>query len=345
MIFIAPLKTVFTANQLRLLAHTIAFGMETGHAVSYPEFYQNCRSFPAAPCGPMCRWVPGRDGAEAEDDDARVAPRLVQRAATGASFQAARAITFLLHRRYDRALPMRSRLLANHNWLDKLVLDDPAHADLRDPRQLLIVRGQEFRAYDSLYRHEAEIRRIFRPTRKAEAEVAAAVAPAREACDVLVGVHVRRFDYKLFHGGRYFFEFEQYVDAMRQAAGQFPGKKVGFVVCSTDKIPPEVFGELPVWPGPGSAIGDLYALAACDRVMGPPSSFNQWASFYGDAPLHWIETPDAPVRFRGYGRMEIEWVEGMVDEYRRTGKTSETGGTPPPLADDPAKRPAEPAGV
>ena len=37
-------------------------------------------------------------------------------------------------------------------------------------------------------------------------------------------------------------------------------------------------------PGPGTEIGDLYSLAACDYIIGPPSTYTQWASFYGQVP-------------------------------------------------------------
>ena len=32
-------------------------------------------------------------------------------------------------------------------------------------------------------------------------------------------------------------------------------------------------------------ITDLYALSRCDLIIGSPSSYSQWASFYGDVPL------------------------------------------------------------
>jgi len=33
-------------------------------------------------------------------------------------------------------------------------------------------------------------------------------------------------------------------------------------------------------------MGDLYALAKCDYILGPLSSYSQWASFYGNKPLY-----------------------------------------------------------
>jgi hypothetical protein len=35
-------------------------------------------------------------------------------------------------------------------------------------------------------------------------------------------------------------------------------------------------------------MGDLYALAKCDYLLGTLSSFSQWASFYGNKPLYQV---------------------------------------------------------
>jgi len=40
--------------------------------------------------------------------------------------------------------------------------------------------------------------------------------------------------------------------------------------------------------GTGHFIEDLYTLASCDYIIGPPSTFTMWASFYGRVPLYKI---------------------------------------------------------
>jgi hypothetical protein len=64
-------------------------------------------------------------------------------------------------------------------------------------------------------------------------------------------------------------------------------------VCSDAALRLTDFPGLPVTLGSGVAIEDLYALAACDRLVGPPSTFTQWASFYGRVPLYYIRDPMA----------------------------------------------------
>lgn len=42
-------------------------------------------------------------------------------------------------------------------------------------------------------------------------------------------------------------------------------------------------------------IEDLYAFAKTDLLMGPPSTFTLWASFYGDVPLSMMSTSDQEI--------------------------------------------------
>jgi len=44
--------------------------------------------------------------------------------------------------------------------------------------------------------------------------------------------------------------------------------------------------------GTGDLIEDMYAFARCDYLIGPPSTFTLWASFYGCVPLNLIRSSD-----------------------------------------------------
>lgn len=38
-------------------------------------------------------------------------------------------------------------------------------------------------------------------------------------------------------------------------------------------------------------IEDMYSLAECDYIIGPPSTYTMWASFYGEVPLYMVDNP------------------------------------------------------
>jgi hypothetical protein len=129
------------------------------------------------------------------------------------------------------------------------------------------------------------IRAHFTPVERHRAAVTDLISRTRATCDVLIGVHIRQGDYAGFLGGRYFFPTEAYVRAMKNAAALFPGRRVGFLICSN--TPQSISDpELPrIARGTGNAIEDMYSLAECDYLIGPPSTYSLWASFFGKVPL------------------------------------------------------------
>jgi hypothetical protein len=95
---------------------------------------------------------------------------------------------------------------------------------------------------------------------------------------------------------------------MRELAGQFPGRKVSFLICSDEPRTEAEFPGLSVGLGPGSVVGDLYALARCDYIMGPPSTYTQWASFYGNQPLYHLRSGDDRVEREKFRVSHLEEI-------------------------------------
>lgn len=108
---------------------------------------------------------------------------------------------------------------------------------------------------------------------------------------LLIGVHIRRGDYKTWLNGMYYYTDDVYMRMMKQVENQFveQGKKVQFLVCSNEKSNVENFRPLNCFTfTESSATKDLYALSKCDYIIGPPSSYSQWASFHGRVPVRYI---------------------------------------------------------
>lgn len=160
-------------------------------------------------------------------------------------------------------------------------------------RRLVLLQGWCFRDGAARQRQADAIRNYFRPLPKHRDNIAQAVAAARTDCDVLVGVHIRHGDYAKHLGGKYFYSLSQYAQAMQAMTQLLPGKKVRFLVCSNVAIDEAEFGDLSVSMGPGHLLEDMYSFAECDYLIGPPSTYTMWASFYGEVPLHSIEDPHA----------------------------------------------------
>jgi hypothetical protein len=140
----------------------------------------------------------------------------------------------------------------------------------------------------NLKKHHQEIRAYFQPLKKYQLNVAKLISNIRDQTDILVGVHIRHGDYQQHQNGKYFYLVEEYLKVMESAQSLFPNKKVTFLICSNQKQNEDYFQHLSYVYGNNHLIEDMYALAECDYIIAPPSSYSMWASFYGERPLYMI---------------------------------------------------------
>src|SRR3989442_1140071 len=92
---------------------------------------------------------------------------------------------------------------------------------------------------------------------------------------------------------RIFFHAVHAARGMRKWAAQFRACKVPFVVCSDEARNGGEFPGLVVGFGAGSPVGDFCALARCDYIFGPVTTFSQGASFSGHKPLYHLHDGNA----------------------------------------------------
>ncbi|WP_291725477.1 alpha-1,2-fucosyltransferase [Bernardetia sp.] len=166
---------------------------------------------------------------------------------------------------------------------------------LEKTNKILFVQGWNFRDYENFDKHADKLRTIFKPKQEHLDNIAELMQKNRQDVDTLIGVHIRRGDYKDFFGGKYFFEWTEYADFLVQIVEEVkkenPNQKVRFMLCSNDKIQTTSFEErnLDICFSTNHFLEDMYALAACDYILGVPSSYSMWASFYGKTPLRILD--------------------------------------------------------
>jgi hypothetical protein len=276
-------------NQLFTYASLIACGLTHGQRVANLAFGEYAAHFEHTRHDLFCRY-PARRTPLAGSQPAR---RLVQ--TLGARLDALAAqgrLTRLAGRPVRRLVSGWDSTLADAGGVVRL--NAPALAASLDTPQILMCSGPLFRDDPSLTRWAAPIRRFFTPRADHQAAAERTLAQARQTADVVVGVHVRRGDYRTFAGGRYFFPLEVYAAQMAHAATLFPGRRVGVVVTSDEALSAADFAGQPVTLGPGQVVADLETLSRCDYLIGPPSSFSMWASFMRRVPYYALT--DAPAR-------------------------------------------------
>lgn len=266
-------------NRLFLFAHLVANAAEYGCAVANPSFAAYARFF-VAPAADDFGLLPVRVAMLRHRRLAWVLERLLG--------LVQRPQTFRWLAELGQRLPA---------WLglpQLLYLDDSAGTfDLRsgaylaDVRQrVVLLHGWCFRDRPSFAQHAGLIRRLFALVPPHQQAVTAVLAGCRRTAQVLVGVHIRRGDYATFANGQYFYGNDVYAGHLRALRAQFaPAQRVEFLLCSDEALNLADFEGLPVHRGSGHFVEDLYALAGCDYLLGPPSSYSMWASFYGEVPL------------------------------------------------------------
>jgi hypothetical protein len=263
-------------NRLFVFAHIIANAIENNYEVHNPSFFGYSKYFNGTYNDFFCRY-PARNS----------------------RFNIS-ALQALYYRAINRCvLPLSgSRLLSerlNITFLDinpKTYPED--YYDMTNPDYLSLVTSKKmvifkdawlFRDFKNLKKHAEQIRMFFTPIEKHASAVSNLVSRVRHDCDLLVGVHIRQGDYKRWQGGKFYFSAPEYAAVMNRFAAGMPEKRVRFLICSNEKQNEGVFQGLDYCLGNNHQLEDMYAFAQCDFLIGPPSTYTTWASFYGSVPL------------------------------------------------------------
>ena len=260
-------------NRLTLFSHFIGFAQDHGLQIANLAFDDYAPLFPATRRDLYCRYPPARSWL----------PPLPKfrgwlfRLAAKAAFELAGKLLPFVH-------------VCRLTDTETCALDADFAALAR--RKVVFVCGWQFRKPGGLKENAPALRDYFRPSEASRQAIQQTVQAARQGADLLLGVHLRQGDYRDYNGGRYFFTSAQYAACLAQAAALFAPQKVAFLLCSNEHQDAALFAGLSVTVAQGSALEDMYALAECDYLLGPPSTFTWWASFYGNVPLCQLHSAD-----------------------------------------------------
>ena len=161
----------------------------------------------------------------------------------------------------------------------------------------LFTQGWLFRDRASFRAHSPAIRELFTLASAHQVAISRVLSACRAEADVIIGLHMRMGDYRTWQGGKYFYPAETYAAKARELVAELAekGKRVIIVPCSNEPIDTTAFAGLRIQLPTGHFVEDLYLLAGCDYILGPPSTYSMWASFYGQTPLLHLASPEQPV--------------------------------------------------
>lgn len=148
-----------------------------------------------------------------------------------------------------------------------------------------------------------QIVKLFEPQKTIIDDVDILLSRKKAEYDCVIGIHIRRGDYRSFMNGIYYYENSTYLNLMLklQEKLQLCEKRVTFLLCSDEIINLNDFEGTNNFIIPNNEImKDLYGLSKCDYIMGPPSTFSQWASFVGKVPLKLIHDKNETINLSSF---------------------------------------------
>jgi len=139
-----------------------------------------------------------------------------------------------------------------------------------------------------LSKYYKEIKTFFTPVEPYYSNVKTYIHSLREEFldSYIVGVHIRRGDYRDWSNGMWFFDDDAFILHMRKVSELLYPKNSIFVICSNEEIDLNKYDDFLVRKSTGHIIEDMYILSDCDYIIGPHSTYSMWASFYGQKPLY-----------------------------------------------------------
>ena len=173
----------------------------------------------------------------------------------------------------------------------------------------ILAEGWSVRFYDLFIKYKSEIIDMFSFNDKINAVATRLIENKAHHCDIKLGVHIRRGDYKTWNGGKYYFSDEEYIAYIKQFSYLFQNKRVVVFVCGNDpKLNKQFYinelqKECVCFPK-GNPGEDLCVLSKCDYIIGAPSTFSLVASMYNDTPLYWIENKEAKLDTNCFGKFD-----------------------------------------
>lgn len=146
------------------------------------------------------------------------------------------------------------------------------------------------KSFDYFPQMKEQLIPLFRPNEELCIAVDKTMRKYKMGGAFVIGVHIRRGDYKTWEGGRYYYEHQEYAEMMHSLVREYRDKKVFFFISTNEVYDKDVFKDLNLCEFDNiTAAQDLYTLSLCDRIIGPLSTFSRWASWYGNVPLVFFE--------------------------------------------------------
>lgn len=168
---------------------------------------------------------------------------------------------------------------------------DEKHISLMLSNRKILLAGYPIRNWTLFKKHQHVIKNYFQVEASFRNKSNNFIQNIRNNYDYIIGVLIRRNDYKTWSKGKYYFEFDRYFSWINKIEALYSQRKAAVVITSDENIPgsflkkSNYFKATGCQGAKGHYIESFHELSLCDLVVTPPSTFGIWAAFLGNIPI------------------------------------------------------------
>lgn len=165
--------------------------------------------------------------------------------------------------------------------------------DAEKNNEVLYFDGWLFRNPEGIKKYRDQIIHYFSPRRSIHDKVESVITPLRKQFAYIIGVHIRQGDYTTFKGGHYSLKTSRVFGVLKEylKENERQSEETIFIVASNGDININDFPGLNIILAQGTAVEDLFTLAATDIIIGSDSSYGNLAAYFGNI-LHVVITKE-----------------------------------------------------
>jgi len=151
--------------------------------------------------------------------------------------------------------------------------------------------GWWFRVPNLIEKHRDELIKMYslKPEFYENNDFYRTIIKLKQEDNILIGIHIRRGDYKKWRGGKYYFEddvYEKYMKDLSQKLSEKTAKNQVFIIFSNNAV--KFTGSENLLISKEAWYIDHHIMSMCDYLIGPLSTFTLWANYIGKNTLYSI---------------------------------------------------------
>ena len=260
-------------NRLTLFSHFIGFSERVGRNIIYPAFDEYSEFFLGTANNPFCQYP--------------------VRLCLNGSYKFHSQYIFIVKAIYYKfKIPTIAKHIGYIRDIKLVSLADCAfvNSSLDDERVnhlsrsgLNFFEGWRFRDFESVAQYSDKIKQFFSLIPAQSDVVNEFINNARSITKRLIGLHIRLGDYK-DQAPQWFYSLSYYQSLIEHLSHIFCDYDTKIVIASNEDLRSSFLENKNLIFCPNHIVQDLYILSQCDYIIGAPSTYSEWAAFYGSKP-------------------------------------------------------------